>query len=168
MKVNAILACDLKFGIGYKGDLPWPKNNIDMKWFQKNTSGGIVLMGRTTWESIGSKPLLNRINIVITNKDIDGPDFTMSGNMKNIIERIREEQGQDRDLWIMGGANVYEQAYKYCDKLFLTTFDQEYECDKYISTELINSFPSIEYLWKTDKGIKFQVKGRNYEKIRNN
>lgn len=160
MKVNAILACDTKFGIGYKGDLPWPKSDLDMKWFQKNTSGGIVLMGRSTWESIGSKPLPKRINIVVTNKDISGPDLIMSGDMENVIERIREEQDQDRDLWIMGGAEVYEQAYKYCDNLFLTTFDQEYKCDKYISTALIDSFPSIDYLWKTDKGIKFQIKGR--------
>ena len=73
MNVNLIVAVDKNtYGIGKNGRIPW-NNKDDMKWFKKVTTGdgnNSVIMGRTTYESIG-KPLPNRINIVITHKDID-------------------------------------------------------------------------------------------------
>ncbi len=51
--------------IGLDGQLPWRVKN-DMKWFKNITTGGVVIMGRKTWESIGMKPLTDRINIVVS------------------------------------------------------------------------------------------------------
>ena len=50
--------------------MPWPKNLIDLKWFKKNTTNNIVIMGRNTWESIpyNYRPLSNRYNFVLSSK----------------------------------------------------------------------------------------------------
>ena len=89
MSVNAILAMDNNMGIGYDNTLPWPHNKKDMKWFRDCTSGHVVVMGRKTWESFGSKPLPNRINVVVTNKEVEGnPDRIERGEMVEIISTL--------------------------------------------------------------------------------
>lgn len=158
MTVNAILACDLNFGIGNEGDLPWPKNSRDMQWFRDNTKGYVVLMGRTTWESIGSKPLPGRVNIVVTSKDLNGPEFTIHGEMKNIVDTVKSRY-PDLHIWIIGGADIYEQAIPYCDKLYLTVINNRFECDRYVESDIITKFPVVEH-WKEDEELTFQVRGR--------
>ena len=58
--IRAILAHDAYWGIGKDGDLPWPKNPDDLKWFKECTEGGVVVMGKTTWDSLPNKPLPKR------------------------------------------------------------------------------------------------------------
>ena len=50
MIVTAILACDDEWGIGKDGELPWPKNSADLKWFKSTTLNCAVVMGRGTWD----------------------------------------------------------------------------------------------------------------------
>ena len=66
-KFSIIAAVDNKFGIGKRGKLPW-YSPTDMKYFKNITKGGIVIMGRRTWESISEKhrPLSNRFNIILS------------------------------------------------------------------------------------------------------
>ena len=158
MTVNAILACDLDFGIGNEGNLPWPKNERDMKWFRDHTMGHVVLMGRTTWESIGSKPLRNRVNVVVTSKVLEGPDYTDSGDMEQIINRVKDKYPH-RFIWVIGGSDIYEQAIPYCDKLYLTTINRHYECDRYVEKDIITKFPVIKH-WEEDKELTFQIRER--------
>ena len=63
--ISAIVAVDNNWGIGFNGDL---LEHIpeDLKYFKELTSGGVVIMGRKTWDSLPKKPLPNRVNIVIT------------------------------------------------------------------------------------------------------
>ena len=69
--IKAILAHDAKYGIGKDNDLPWPKNEADMKWFKAMTLNHTVVMGRKTWDSLPFKPLPNRHNIIVTSNEID-------------------------------------------------------------------------------------------------
>jgi dihydrofolate reductase len=156
--VNTILACDLNFGIGNENNLPWPKNDRDMRWFRDHTVGHVVVMGRKTWESIGSKPLPNRINVVITSKELEGPDMTISGDMEDIITQIKNKYPH-LHIWIIGGSEIYFQAIPFCDKLYLTTFNQKYICDSYVETDIIVKFPVIEF-WEEDKEMTFQIRKR--------
>jgi dihydrofolate reductase len=158
MTINAILACDLGFGIGIEGDLPWPKNKRDMQWFKDHTKDGVVLMGRTTWESIGSKPLPNRINVVVTTRHLEGPDYTLAGDMENIVNKTKEKY-PDNTIWIIGGADIYEQALPHCDKLYLTRINKTYDCDRYVESDIITKFPVI-HKWKEDEELTFQIRGR--------
>lgn len=156
--INAILACDINFGIGNEGNLPWPKNKRDMAWFQKHTKNQIVLMGRTTWESLGSKPLPNRFNIVVTSQNLKGPDLTAHGNFEDILNAVRKKF-PGKTIWVMGGADIYRQALPFCDRLYLTIVNLHCQCDKYVESDIITKFPVIEH-WQEDKELTFQIRKR--------
>ena len=69
--IKAIMAVDDKGGISKGSSMPWPKNSNDLKWFKKNTENQIVVMGSKTWEDpFMPAPLANRINILVTSKDL--------------------------------------------------------------------------------------------------
>ena len=139
MTINAIFACDEQYGIGYKNDLPWPKNAADMLWFKNNTSGGVVVMGRKTWESLGCKKLPNRHNVVISNKNISGPDEVVSGDIGDILKGL-EKKFHDLKIWVIGGADIYRQSLPYCNSLYLTKFKETYDCDTFIQPTWIEGF----------------------------
>lgn len=144
MILNAILACDINGGIGKNGGLPWPYHKEDMKWFRKVTTDGIVIMGRTTWESIGSKPLQKRLNIVLTKqtKKSDSTKLIFSTDPEHILHVLNYTNSK---VWIIGGKTVYEQFLPRCEKLYLTKFKQAYDCDTFISTDLLKPFQKLEY-----------------------
>lgn len=145
MSVNAILACDDNWGIGKDNDLPWPRNDYDMKWFRENTTGGVVVMGRKTWESIGSKQLPNRVNIVVTSQGHTyddpktRPTATWSGSMIDCINYLRAMH-RGRKIWMIGGANIYKQTVPLCDHVYLTRIEGDYNCDAFFDPKLLSGF----------------------------
>ncbi len=101
----------------------------DFKRFKDLTSGNVVIMGRKTYESLPEKfrPLPNRINIVVTRN----PNFTTIHQLivvGSIEEAIRQAQDKmsSKEVFIIGGASIYEQGIKYADKLYLTLVEKEY------------------------------------------
>jgi dihydrofolate reductase len=109
-----------------------------MKWFKECTQGHIVVMGRKTWESIGSKKLPNRINIVITRSNIEGdPDGVYYGDMVKLLQMIKLEYS-DLKTWIIGGADIYKQSLHLCDQIYTTHIKGDYNCDAFV--------PMNEYL----------------------
>ncbi len=67
--IKAILACDNEGGVSKKGTIPWPKNTKDLRWFKKNTTNNVVVMGSKTWvDPLMPWPLPNRINDLATPK----------------------------------------------------------------------------------------------------
>lgn len=131
--LNMIVAMDSKGGIGVNNELPW-RIQQDMKLFREMTKSSAVCMGRKTWESIPAKfrPLPDRLNVVLTTKGFG----SLGTNAKNVIdaEDIMEvlAMAQTQEVWIIGGANVYEQFYGYLDFAVVTHVDAggyEYNCD---------------------------------------
>lgn len=158
--INAIFACDINNGIGNKNELPWPRNSEDLKWFKEHTSGGTVIMGRKTWESIGSKPLPNRQNIVITKTPTTKAKFV---DFENSLSEVLDELQQNYPLlpiWIIGGATIYEQAMYYCENIYMTRFKQTYECDTFIAKDLLVPFQRLKYSRDTDE-CSFTIWGRS-------
>jgi dihydrofolate reductase len=157
--VNAILAMDDKYGIGKDGKLPWPHNAADMKWFRESTNKGIVVMGRKTWESIGAKKLPGRINIVVSSSNVEGePDGKYSGDIYALIKALKIEY-PDRKIWIIGGANIYEQALPFCDNIHLTHIPGDYDCDAFVPMDrfLDGYLPMAK---KEQDGITFSIWSR--------
>ena len=103
-------------GIGNK--IPWhlPK---DFKWFKSLTIGQAVVMGRKTFESIGSKPLPGRKNFVLsrTSSIQEGIRFVSS---KELLEIAHGPGYSNTTFFICGGQNVYEQFLSKCSMLYLT------------------------------------------------
>lgn len=136
--VNAILAHDDNYGIGKDNDLPWPRNAADLKWFRECTIGHVVVMGRKTWESIGSKPLPKRINVVVSNQEFPhpkdgGPDHVLNGDLNSGIQTLLTELYPNLKIWIIGGADIYNQTLSQCDNIYLTHIPGDYNCDNFVA-----------------------------------
>lgn len=92
----------------------------DMKHFKNTTMLHAVIMGRKTFESIG-KALPNRRNIVVT-RDVDylkGKDLDIE-IVPSLQSAIALFEGSSEEVFVIGGAQIYEQAMPYADKLYIT------------------------------------------------
>ncbi len=116
--------------IGNKGCIPW-KIKGEQKRFRELTTGNVVVMGRRSYEEIG-KPLSNRITIVVSNtKNFDGENCVTA---KSLLEAIK--LAGDKDIYISGGARLYEEALPFVEKMYITEIDCDIEGDTY--------FPSFD------------------------
>lgn len=144
IEVVHIVACDLNGCIGNNGELPWHLPD-DLKRFKELTSGGVVVMGRKTFESLNCKPLPNRVNIVLTN---NMPFMAKHARSKAIfyssisaaIEKAKYEAmvlGL-KEVWIIGGQSIYEQTMSFVDRIELTQVSDKFKGDTYYP-----SLPSV-------------------------
>jgi dihydrofolate reductase len=97
--------------IGVGGRVPW-HYPADLKRFKRLTLGTTIIMGRLTWESIGSKPLKGRRNLVVTRRALPGVEC-----FKDLSEALDSSPGE---VWFVGGARLYEEAMKYADLIDVT------------------------------------------------
>lgn len=108
-KIALIWAHDLMEGIGVNNQIPWQCKE-DMRWFREKTTGHIVVMGRKTFESMGSKPLKNRVNIVISStmaQPEDGSYIVVSTPGAALAEYAKLYGEKPRTLFIIGGSKIY-------------------------------------------------------------
>ena len=132
--IRAILACDQDWGIGKDGELPWPHNPDDLKWFKENTTGNTVVMGKTTWDSLPVKPLPNRQHIVVTSSTgrlPEGVEKLSADIMRSRLATINE------DLWIIGGAKLLDSVLDMVDEIHLSRISGTYNCDTFLPVSRI-------------------------------
>ena len=110
---KAIAAMSENRVIGQGNKIPW-RLPEDFKWFKKMTTGNVIVMGRKTFESIG-KPLPNRETIVLSRGTFKYPGVRMISDLGQI-----DLANENREVFICGGAQVYEQALPLCSELYLT------------------------------------------------
>ncbi len=110
--LGAIAAMTRDRVIGLDNDIPW-RYPEDWKRFKQTTLNSSIIMGRKTWESIGSKPLPQRQNIVVT-RQTDFP-ATSAHSISDAIAAAKHEH-----VWFIGGGNIYAQALSYCQLLDIT------------------------------------------------
>lgn len=135
--IRAILACDDNWGIGKDGVLPWPNNPADLQWFKENTTGGVVAMGKATWDSLPKKPLPNRNNIVVTSStdDYNGGSYHYMRFETAQTELVNMDRLQD--VWIIGGAKLVEGLIDIIDEVWLSRIDGVYDCDTFLNKDTI-------------------------------
>ncbi len=115
---SAIAAMSLNRVIGAGQRIPWHLPE-DFRWFKKMTTGQVVVMGRKTFESIG-RPLPNRETIVISRSQFSYPGVRTVADLNEI-----ELNADDRQVFICGGAQIYELALPRCVNLYLTLVKRE-------------------------------------------
>lgn len=129
-KIVLVVAAARNGVIGRDGDLPW-RLPSDLKRFKQLTLGKPVLMGRKTWESIG-RPLPGRPNIVITR------DATFSASGAAVVSSLDEGLAAARreaerlgvdEICVIGGGQVYAQAFDRADILHVTHVEADVEGD---------------------------------------
>lgn len=121
--MKAIVAVDKSWGIGKDNDLLFSIPD-DMKFFRSTTLNKVVVMGRKTLQSFpNSKPLKNRVNVVISStvKEIENavvvPDFKAL--------KIELEKYSDEDVFVIGGASVYNALLPYCETALVTKVEAD-------------------------------------------
>ncbi|MFH1427990.1 MAG: dihydrofolate reductase [Patescibacteria group bacterium] len=113
--------------LGKAGKLLWHLPD-DLKHFKDITQGHSVVMGRKTFESIGS-PLPNRRNIILTrDKNLHAPGCKIMHSFDEIINKAKKI---DEEIFIIGGGQIYEQFIPYAQKLYLTIVDDAPEADTF-------------------------------------
>lgn len=126
--LSIIVATDLNNAIGYNNNLLWHISE-DLKYFKSVTQGHPVIMGRKTYESIG-RPLPKRENIVLTRGDIPTPAIKEGSGTSfrvehSVDEVIRIAKDSKDEYFVMGGGEIYNQAFPHADRLYITRIKAE-------------------------------------------
>jgi len=139
--IKAIAAMSLNRVIGDEGAIPWHIPE-DFRWFKECTLGQIVVMGRKTLDSIG-KPLPGRETVLISRNAIedDYPGVTIIRRPEKIFKLPGEKQ-----VWICGGAEIYEKTLPWCSELYLTVVKKKARGDAF--------FPEFEPLFGRPETLK--------------
>jgi len=125
MTVSIIAAMDRNRLIGKGSGLPW-RLPADLRHFKQRTMGHHLIMGRKTYDTLGGKPLPGRSIVVVTRRDDFESDFARSApNLADAIEMC----GDDPEIFIAGGAEIYRLALDVADRMILTHIDAELEGD---------------------------------------
>ena len=127
----AIVAVDKNWAIGNKGELliHIPE---DMKFFKNKTYGNIIIVGRKTIEGFpGGKPLPGRKNIVLTrNTEYRRDDCIVCHSKDEVLDMLKD---MEHEVFVCGGASIYEQFMDCCDTFYVTKLDRAFEADRYFA-----------------------------------
>lgn len=151
MILTCIAAVDSNWGIGYKGQLPWPKIKRDLKHFQNYTIGKAVLMGANTYYSVG--PLAGRAMFVVQRTKIQNPWVYAIHTVAEAIELL---DSNIQELVVMGGEYIYKQAADKCDRLILTQIASTYPADKFLPEPLRATDPKYMHNWQLESASYYK------------
>lgn len=152
MKISLIVATDKGGVIGSNNQLLW-RLSADLSRFKSLTTGHHIIMGRKTYESIG-KPLPNRTNIIVTrNKSYKANDCIIVNTIEEALTIAKTNQ--EEEVFIIGGADIYNQVIKIADFIYLTLVATNLKGDAF--------FPVDDVLcsWKAIRIEKFTQDDKN-------
>ncbi len=139
MRINIIAAVAKNRAIGFENKLIYWLPN-DLKRFKALTTGHTIVMGRRTFESLPKGALPNRRNVVLSRTTQALPGCEVFPTLEAAIKSCQP----DEDVYIIGGARVYEQAISMADRLCLTEVDDTpQDADAF--------FPDYSEGWRIDK-----------------
>ena len=118
MNINIIVAIAENRAIGFENKLLYWLPN-DLKRFKSLTTGRTIIMGRKTFESLPKGALPNRRNIVLSRQDIKFPGAERFSSLEAALAQCQT----DEEVFIIGGASVYQEALPLADKLCITHID---------------------------------------------
>lgn len=139
MRINIIAAVAKNRAIGFENKLLYWLPN-DLKRFKALTTGHTIIMGRNTYLSLPKGALPNRRNVVLSRTVSELPGCDVFPTLDEALHSCKP----DEDIYIIGGASVYEQALPVADRLCLTEIDDTpREADAF--------FPDYSTGWRIDK-----------------
>lgn len=154
MKISLIVAMASNRVIGRDGQMPWHLS-ADLQRFKQITLGSPILMGRKTYEAIG-RPLPGRQNLIISrNAEYKVPGCQVFDDIQTALQAVANAD----ELFVIGGATLYEALLPYADYLYLTVIDKTFEGDTFfpyiddstwheISREEVNNDPSVDFSYR--------------------
>lgn len=137
MHIALIVAMSENGVIGNQNKLPWHLPE-ELKYFREKTQDKPVIMGRKTFESMGNKPLPNRLNIILSHAlRFTAPDCKIAHSVEDALKSA----GDCEEIMVMGGAEIYEVFLPVASRIYLTVIHQTYAGD--------TVFPTVD--WQTWK-----------------
>lgn len=103
----------------------------DQKQFREMTEGKIIVVGRKTLNTFPQKqPLKNRMNIILSrDRQYRVRDAIVIHSIDELLEELKKYD--DKQVYVAGGASIYEQLLPYCDTVYITKIDYAYQADAY-------------------------------------
>jgi len=132
--------------IGKANRLPWSIKE-DLHNFRKLTEGGIVVMGRKTYESLPVKKLKNRVNIILTREqkesEIEGVYFC---SVEGCVKKCKELEHSEKRIFIIGGEEIYGEFLDVYTTIYITKIEGEIEGDRYspFSSAYLERYEKVE------------------------
>jgi dihydrofolate reductase len=125
MVVSAVVAASENDAIGKENKLLWHLPN-DLKFLKNITWGMAVVMGRKSFESIASKPLKGRLNIIITRqKDLSAEGIVVANTIEDAVSIA--QQNDFKELMVLGGAEIYRLAMPITGRIYITRVHARFE-----------------------------------------
>ncbi len=119
-KVTVVAAVSLDGAVGYRGKLPWRRIPGEQAAFKRLTSGGVLLMGRKTYESLprGFDPGDRQLHVVSSL----GPNDAISNAFVHVTIScaLRMLRGGDREIFVIGGTALWEVVLGHADRMVIT------------------------------------------------
>ncbi len=141
--ISIVAALTSEYVIGKDNQLPWSIPD-DLKHFKETTRGGVVIMGRKTFESL-KKPLPNRVNIVVSSSLQGSDGYRVASSLQDAVEKAKSYH---TEIFVIGGASIFKEALSVADRLILSWVKKPYEGDVY--------FPHIDFSqWKEVESKEF-------------
>lgn len=139
--------------IGNNGKLPWHIKK-DLSWFEQQTTGQTVVMGRKSYEDIitytKNKPLRNRTNIVLTSNNNLHDGFIAKSSVEEILK-----DSYATDLMIIGGTNVFKAFLPFADQLIITEIHKSFEGDTYFPEWNKDEFNEVGRIFNEEHNLEF-------------
>lgn len=184
---SMIVANDVNGGIGNDLGLPWPRHQQDMNWVKEHTKDAILIVGRKTYESLPKAVVSGEYNnntfIVITttrnytvpenahtcviNPNGIGSNFVsvsvseyfetqFDRELTNTINKITRKTGK-KNVIVFGGSKVYNLLLDKVDMLYLSTFQESFDCDTFIDRDkFVNAMPYCGYR-EENEDVVFEI-----------
>jgi dihydrofolate reductase len=133
MKISIIAALSRNRAIGVDNRLPWHLSE-DLRRFRRLTMGHVLVLGRKTFESIGSRPLIGRTLVVVSRQEVPTQKgVERAGSVEEALELARRisEAGGCGEVFVAGGAEIYRQTLPVADRLHLTIIEEDFAGDAY-------------------------------------
>lgn len=155
--MKLIAAADKNWAIGNKGQLLVSIPN-DQKMFRMETTGKVVVYGRRTIDTFpGKMPLADRINVILSER----VNYRVKGAVvvHSVRRLMRElEKYPPEDIYIIGGASVYQQLLPYCTEALITKIDKAFEADAYFPN--LDEDPEWELVSESEEQTYFDLEYR--------
>ena len=167
--IISILNCDSKWGIGKRNGLLF-NLPLDMKFFRETTKGHVVAMGENTLLSFpGSKPLKNRTHIVLSADPTHNYEGVINVHSFEEFLKTINEYSSNEDVFIIGGASIYNQTLPYVDEVLLTKVNADGGAEVFFTNldelgnfEIVNS---SEPIMDGELEIRFLTYKNNNKKV---
>ncbi len=137
--------------LGHQGKLVFHLKD-DMKFFRETTKGHPVVMGRKTWDSLPGK-LKNRTNIVISRHDFNGPDQVIH----NLDDFIKNHKDTTEEIFIIGGASIYEKLLPYASNIYLTEIEASATADVFFPSFDKSKYTATLIKKGTENGLNYSI-----------